>query len=135
MLDTWINSGLDDAVFQIEAAGDAPGEFPELVLRTPEGTESFEFGAQAFFAVADADVDHVVRRAGFACFAGIGCPRGFGDDQFDRGVALAQGLVVAIAHADEAFAEAFGEFAGAVLAWPQRETGFHSRVTDFGGAG
>ena len=65
-MDIWIKSGLDDAVLEVESADDAPGEFPELVLRTPEGAEGFDFGAQAFFAVADTDVDHVVRRPGAA---------------------------------------------------------------------
>ena len=46
-------SGLDDAVGDVEAAGDAPGEFPELVLRAPEGAERLEFGAQSFFAEAE----------------------------------------------------------------------------------
>ena len=97
MLDGWINSGLDDAVFEVETTGDAPGEFPELVLRAPEGAEGLELGTQALFAVADADMDDVVRRAGSAWFAGIGRPRGFRHDPFYRGVALAEGLVIAVA--------------------------------------
>jgi len=60
MPDTWINLNPDDTVLEIEAAGDAPGEFPELVLRSPEGAKGLEFGAQGFLPIADADVDHVV---------------------------------------------------------------------------
>lgn len=80
-MDAWINSGLDDLVFQFEAAGDAPGQFPEFVLRAPQGAEGFELRAQALFAVADTDVNHVVRRPGRAWFAASRCPRGLGDDQ------------------------------------------------------
>jgi hypothetical protein len=34
MLDRWINSGDDDAIFEFEAAGDAPGGVPRTISST-----------------------------------------------------------------------------------------------------
>lgn len=62
VLDALTGSGVDDPVFQAEAADDAPGELPELVVGAPQRPEGLQFGAQAFLAVADAYVDHVVGR-------------------------------------------------------------------------
>ena len=53
-MDGRIRSGGDDAVFEGEAADDAPGNFPEFVLRAPKGADGFEFGAEAFLAIAGA---------------------------------------------------------------------------------
>ena len=117
------------------AAGDSPREFPELVMRAPQGAEGFKFCAQAFLSVADSDVDHVVGRPGAARAAAPGYPCGFGDDQLYRRVTPAQGLVVAVAYADEALAEAFGELAGAVLAGAKGKTRFHPCETASCGAG
>jgi len=115
---------LPDSIGDAQTLCAAPGHLPELLRRSPYGTEALGALAKIGFLPGDAHGDDLVVAA--ARPAEAGAPGDGFHDQL-HGLEPAAGLrIVEVAHAHQAFAVALDQFLGAVLAGAQGEASLHA---------
>jgi len=119
---------LPDSIGDAQTLCAAPGHLPELLRRSPYGTEALGALAKIGFLPGDAHGDDLVVAP--ARTARPGLPWDGFDDQLDGLEAAAIVLVVQVAHADELFAVAFDQLLGAALSRTEGEPRLHVAVTN-----
>src|SRR6266571_2212972 len=108
-----------------EGAHRLPGHLPKFLPRAPDAARPLHRGAQLRFVPRDPHPDKIVVVAPRTPRAAA--PRRLLDDELDGLQPAVPGVVVEVAHADEALAVARNQPLRPRHSGAQRQTGFHPR--------
>src|SRR5882762_5960669 len=120
-------SGLHCTICDSQALRVSPGQLPQLLRRAPHGAEALGALPKLGFVKCDLHGDDLVVAPAGPARARL--PGNRFDDELDGLQPPAGLLVVEIAHANQALAEALDKLLGAALPRAQRETRLHAGVT------